>query len=82
MTACRQQAPVHLSPRNLHALTREVDAMSSMLTKVREYSPSEQDYRIWPVVNPKVWLIPILFAVLVVGLAVHAYVLNLSEYTW
>jgi hypothetical protein len=54
----------------------------SMFSKVFEYQPSEQDYRIWLVVNPKVWLIPILAAVLVVGLAIHWYVLTLPQYTW
>ena len=43
---------------------------------VKNYQPKEQDYRIWLVVNPAVWLIPILAAVLLVALVVHSFVLG------
>jgi hypothetical protein len=49
---------------------------------VLNYSPNERDYRIWLVVNPAVWLVPILFAVLVVALAVHLYVFSLPDRAW
>ena len=42
-----------------------------------DYKPLEQDYRIWMVVNPSTWLMPILFAVLLIALAVHSYAINL-----
>ena len=42
-----------------------------------DYKPFEQDYRIWMVVNPSTWLMPILFAVLLIALAVHNYAINL-----
>lgn len=42
-----------------------------------DYKPLEQDYRIWLVVNPSVWLMPILFAVLLIALVVHSYAINL-----
>jgi light-harvesting protein B-800-850 alpha chain len=42
-----------------------------------EYKPSEQDYLFWTVVDPATWLIPILFAVLIVALSVHAYALSI-----
>jgi light-harvesting protein B-800-850 alpha chain len=37
----------------------------------------EQDYRMWLVVNPSTWLMPILFAVLIIALVVHSYAINL-----
>ena len=43
---------------------------------VSNYSPKEQDYRIWLVLNPAVWLLPIMFAVLITALTVHAFVLG------
>ncbi|MBK1644764.1 hypothetical protein CKO25_08900 [Thiocapsa imhoffii] len=49
---------------------------------VLNYKPSEQDYRIWLVLNPAVWLIPILFAVLVIALAVHLYAFSLPGKAW
>jgi light-harvesting protein B-800-850 alpha chain len=49
---------------------------------VFDYSPLEQDYRIWLVVNPKRWLVPILMAVLVIALAVHLYAFSIPGYAW
>lgn len=45
---------------------------------VFEYSPSEQDYRIWLVVNPATWLMPIMLSLLVLGIAVHAAVYSVA----
>jgi len=42
-----------------------------------DYKPLEQDYRMWLVVNPSTWLMPILFAVLIIALVVHSYAINL-----
>ena len=53
-----------------------------MPQNVFDYRPSEQDYRIWLVLNPAVWLMPILFAVLVVALAVHLYAFSLPGNAW
>jgi len=50
--------------------------------QVFDYKPQEQDYRIWLVVNPSVWLMPILMAVLVVALAVHYYAFSLPGQGW
>ena len=36
----------------------------------------EDDWKIWLVVNPATWLIPILAAVLLIALAVHSFVLG------
>ena len=47
-----------------------------MFQNVLNYKPKEQDYRIWLVVDPATWLIPILAAVLVIALAVHSAVLG------
>ncbi len=53
-----------------------------MLQEVLNYKPSEQDYRIWLVLNPAVWLIPIFALVLLVALAVHMMVFSMPEYSW
>lgn len=50
--------------------------------EVMGYKPQEQDYRFWLVVNPATWLMPILFAVLLIVLAVHVTVLSLGWFTW
>jgi light-harvesting protein B-800-850 alpha chain len=42
-----------------------------------EYKPSEQDHLFWVVVDPAKWLMPILFAVLIIALIVHTYAINL-----
>jgi light-harvesting complex 1 alpha chain len=42
----------------------------------------EDDWKVWLVVNPAHWLIPILAAVLVIALAVHSTVFALPEYSW
>jgi len=47
-----------------------------------EYKPLEQDYRIWLVVNPATWLIPILLAVFIVALFVHSYAFSLPGRSW
>ena len=52
-----------------------------MFQDVFNYKPKEQDYRIWLVLNPAVWLVPILAAVLVIALA-STMVFSLDEYKW
>ncbi len=47
-----------------------------MFQKVLDYKPKEQDYLIWTIVHPSVWLLPILAATLLIALAVHATVLG------
>ncbi len=34
----------------------------------------QDDWKIWMVVNPSTWLMPILFSLLILGIAVHAAV--------
>ncbi|MBK5937827.1 light-harvesting antenna LH1, alpha subunit [Halochromatium roseum] len=53
-----------------------------MFQKVFNYKPAEHDYRIWLVINPAVWLIPIFALVLLVAIAVHAMVFAMPEYSW
>lgn len=53
-----------------------------MFQEVFNYKPKEMDYRIWMVVNPAAWLIPILFAVLLIALAVHATVFGSAKYNF
>lgn len=50
-----------------------------------EYRPSKpsnprDDWKLWLVVNPGTWLVPILMAVLVVALAIHAVVYSNDDY--
>jgi light-harvesting complex 1 alpha chain len=42
----------------------------------------QDDWKIWLVCDPSVWLMPILFAVLVIALAVHTMVFSLAAYSW
>jgi hypothetical protein len=44
--------------------------------KVFNYKPAERDYLVWTIVHPKIWLIPILAATLLIALAVHSTVLK------
>ena len=39
----------------------------------------EDDWKIWLVLNPATWLMPILFAVLSIALAVHWMVFSLPQ---
>jgi hypothetical protein len=49
---------------------------------VFDYKPLEQDYRIWLVLNPATWLVPMFAAVLVIALAVHLYAFSLPGNAW
>jgi light-harvesting protein B-800-850 alpha chain len=51
-----------------------------MFQDVFNYKPKEQDYRIWLVVNPATWLIPILMSVFVLGILIHAFLFSVSPY--
>jgi hypothetical protein len=53
-----------------------------MFSQVFNYNPKEQDYRVWLVVNPRVWLIPILALVLLTALTVHTYILGSGKYNF
>jgi hypothetical protein len=53
-----------------------------MFQDVFNYKPKEQDYRIWLVLNPATWLVPILAATLVIALGVHTMVFSLPQYSW
>jgi light-harvesting protein B-800-850 alpha chain len=51
-----------------------------MFQDVFNYKPKEQDYRIWLVVNPATWLIPILCSVFVLAILIHALLFTISPY--
>ncbi|MFP4061592.1 MAG: light-harvesting antenna LH1, alpha subunit [Halochromatium sp.] len=51
-----------------------------MFQDVFNYKPQEQDYRIWLVLNPAVWLVPILMSVFVLGILIHALLFSVSPY--
>ncbi|MBK1647045.1 light-harvesting antenna LH1, alpha subunit [Rhabdochromatium marinum] len=48
-----------------------------MFQDVLNYKPYEQDYRTWLVINPSTWLMPMLLALLVLAIAVHAAVFSI-----
>jgi light-harvesting complex 1 alpha chain len=52
------------------------------MSEIKKPKNPEDDWKVWLVVNPGTWLMPILFAVLVIALAVHALVLHLPQYSW
>jgi len=53
-----------------------------MFPNVFDYKPGEQDYRIWLVVNPSTWLMPIFIALVVLALAVHTVAFAIPGRAW
>jgi light-harvesting complex 1 alpha chain len=51
-----------------------------MADNIQKPKNPDDDWKFWLVVNPSVWLMPILFTVLLVALAVHSYAINLPGY--
>jgi light-harvesting protein B-800-850 alpha chain len=51
-----------------------------MFQDVFNYKPKEQDYRIWLVLNPATWLVPILMSVFLLGILIHAFLYSVSPY--
>jgi len=51
-----------------------------MFQKVFDYKPKEQDYRIWLVLNPATWLIPILMSVFLLAIILHGMLFSVSPY--
>ncbi len=45
-------------------------------------SNPQDDWKLWLVVNPATWLMPILFSLLILGLAVHNYVFSIEGFGW
>ncbi len=42
----------------------------------------EDDWKVWTIVDPAIWLMPILITVLLVALAVHSVVLGSAKYNF
>jgi light-harvesting protein B-800-850 alpha chain len=47
-----------------------------------DYSPAQNDYKIWLVLNPAKWLVPIWITVVAVAILIHAEVLTSAKYNW
>lgn len=54
--------------------------MSMSEYRAKKPSNPSDDWKLWLVVNPGTWLMPILMAVLVVALVVHAFVYSNDDY--
>lgn len=52
------------------------------MAEIQKPKNPEDDWKIWLVLNPATWLVPILAAVLVIALSVHAVILALPAYSW
>ncbi len=52
------------------------------MSDVAKPSNPNDDWKIWLVVNPSTWLMPILFAVLITVVTIHVTVLKLGIFTW
>jgi light-harvesting complex 1 alpha chain len=48
------------------------------MSEIAKPKNPEDDWKVWLVVNPATWLMPILFTVLLVVLVVHSYVISLG----
>ncbi|MBK1643705.1 light-harvesting protein [Thiocapsa imhoffii] len=48
------------------------------MSEINKPKNPEDDWKVWLVVNPANWLMPILFAVLLVVLVVHSFVISLG----
>ena len=48
------------------------------MSEIAKPKNPDDDWKVWMVVNPSTWLMPILFAVLVIALAVHAVVFGIG----
>jgi light-harvesting protein B-800-850 alpha chain len=52
------------------------------MNQFMNYKPAEQDYRIWLVVDPSKWLMPMFIALLLLVIAIHSYALSLPGRGW
>ncbi len=50
--------------------------------KIARPKNPEDDWKVWTIVDPAIWLIPILITVLLVALAVHSVVLGSAKYNF
>jgi light-harvesting protein B-800-850 alpha chain len=46
------------------------------------YNPQENDYKIWLVVSPATWLVPIWIAVLALAVVIHLAVIASPKYNF
>jgi light-harvesting complex 1 alpha chain len=48
------------------------------MSEIAKPKNPEDDWKVWLVLNPAVWLMPILFAVLIIALILHAVVFQMG----
>jgi light-harvesting complex 1 alpha chain len=50
------------------------------MAEIQRPKNPEDDWKVWLVLNPATWLVPILMAVLAIGIAIHAFLFTVSPY--
>jgi hypothetical protein len=50
------------------------------MAEIQRPKNPEDDWKIWMVVNPGTWLIPILMSVFLLGILIHAFLFTASPY--
>jgi light-harvesting complex 1 alpha chain len=53
-----------------------------MAQEIAKPKNPDDDWKIWLVVDPSTWLLPIFFTVLVVAIAIHLVILSLPGFAW
>lgn len=56
--------------------------MPEKTERIRPPSNPRDDWKLWLVVNPSTWLIPILVSLLVLALLIHLYVFSIPGMEW
>jgi hypothetical protein len=50
------------------------------MAEIQKPKNPEDDWKVWLVVNPATWLVPILMSVFLLGILIHAFLFTSSPY--